>query len=67
MKFEAEKDIPVFARDVKKAEGRTTGGTRRCRLAGCCGIRIGVRWPDGHITWPCSRGMGRTKKGWRIL
>ena len=37
--------------------GRVTGGARRCQLEGCLGRRIGVRWPDGRITWPCTRGM----------
>lgn len=48
--------------------GKTTGGTRSCRLEGCRGIRIGVRWPDGSLTWPCTDGMGNTADGaWRIL
>ena len=37
--------------------GRLTGGTRRCTLEGCRGERLGVRWPDGRITWPCSEGL----------
>lgn len=37
--------------------GRTTGGSHFCRLEGCGGLRISVRWPDGKITYPCSKGM----------
>jgi hypothetical protein len=43
--------------------GKPTGTTRRCRLEGCGGVNIGVRWPDGKITWPCSKGMTYSKKG----
>ena len=37
--------------------GVPTGGTRFCPLEGCGGLRIGVRWADRKITWPCTRGM----------
>lgn len=37
--------------------GVRTGGTRRCPMAGCNGIRIHVRWPDGKTTYPCSKGL----------
>lgn len=37
--------------------GETTGASYPCRLEGCAGIRITTRWPDGHITHPCSKGM----------
>lgn len=51
----------ITSRD-RVQKGKTTGGFRPCQLAGCCGKRIGVRWPqDGRITWPCSRGMARGK------
>lgn len=46
----------VFSRD-RRHIGRTTGSTRQCRLEGCPGTRIGVRWSDGRITWPCSNGL----------
>lgn len=46
---------------VLNREGTQSGTvfstSRRCRMDGCAGIRIGVRWPDGHRTYPCSRGM----------
>jgi hypothetical protein len=56
----------VVSRDGKK-KGKTTGGCYRCRMDGCPGLRIGVRWEDGKLTFPCSKGMIRNKKGWKIL
>jgi hypothetical protein len=65
------KDIPVFARDAMEPTGLTTGGTRHCALEGCTGLRIGVRWDNGRLTYPCSKGMtSAIRKGaysWRIL
>jgi hypothetical protein len=37
--------------------GTPTGGTRRCQMEGCSGLRIAVRWTDSSLTWPCTRGM----------
>jgi hypothetical protein len=31
--------------------------TKRCTLEGCGATRLCVRWPDGHRTWPCVKGM----------
>lgn len=44
--------------DFARRYGRMTGGWRFCRLEGCTGRRLGVRWSDGHVTWPCSKGLG---------
>jgi hypothetical protein len=61
------KGVPVWRRGARKATGKTTGGTRNCQMEGCNGIRIGVRWPDGHMTWPCSKGMVMDHHNeWRI-
>lgn len=30
--------------------------SRPCRLDGCTGMRIHVKWPDGKHTYPCSKG-----------
>lgn len=46
----------VLSRD-RKLRGVLTGGSRRCQLEGCTGRKLGVRWPDGKITWPCTKGM----------
>jgi len=56
----------VLSRDGR-ARGRTTGSLRSCTLEGCRGLRIGVRWPDGRLTWPCSEGMVRRNGTLRIL
>ena len=45
--------------------GVCTGTTRPCRLEGCTGMRITVRWGDGKITYPCSKGMRFSPKGTR--
>jgi hypothetical protein len=49
----------VVSRDGND-KGRLTGGSRNCRLEGCTGRRLEVRWPDGKLTWPCSKGMVRS-------
>jgi hypothetical protein len=47
--------------------GRVVGSGRWCRLEGCGGWRVPVRWPDGRLTWPCSKGMKEiTATTWRI-
>ncbi|MEW5936010.1 MAG: hypothetical protein AB1816_20705 [Bacillota bacterium] len=49
-------------------EGAVTGRTWRCRLEGCRGVRVEVRWPDGTVTRPCSAGMREVEPGvWQIL
>lgn len=37
--------------------GLVTGSVHRCRMEGCRGNRVSVRWPDGRTTYPCSRGL----------
>lgn len=46
----------VLSRDSTQT-GIPTGKTRSCQLDGCRGVRIGVRWPDDSITWPCQNGI----------
>lgn len=49
-------------------EGATTGTFRGCQMEGCRGTRIGVRWPDGKMTWPCTKGMILHENGiWEII
>jgi len=56
----------VLSRDGKH-RGVLTGGTRRCQLAGCNGIRYCVRWEDGKHTWPCSKGIKEIdEQTWQI-
>jgi hypothetical protein len=52
----------VYSRD-KKYIGKPTGSTRICQLEGCGGERIGVKWDNGKITYPCSKGMYFSPKG----
>ena len=62
---EAPPNTRVVSKDGK-LKGKTTGGRYDCQMEGCRGQRIGVRWPDGSITFPCSRGIGVTFNSWRI-
>lgn len=57
----------VFARGGRP-RGRLTGRTKRCTLVGCGGVRHGVRWTSGKITWPCGKGLTTRKKDgqWQI-
>lgn len=44
--------------------GILTGGHRPCTLEGCTGLRLGTRWPDGHLTFPCTTGMAFDPDSW---
>ena len=49
-------------------KGLTTGASPPCRQVECIGQRLYVKWPDGSITAPCTKGMYRSEKGeWVIL
>ena len=60
----------VYGRKIGKRKppvGRTTGATRICRLAGCGGMRMVVKWEDGRVTYPCAKGMAWRGDAWQIL
>jgi hypothetical protein len=59
------KGTSVLSRDGKE-KGLATGGLRVCQMEGCGKLRMGVRWPDGRLTWPCMGGMTLQKGKWRI-
>lgn len=46
----------VHSRDGTKV-GVVRGRGYRCQLEGCRGLRLPVRWPDGRMTFPCTKGM----------
>lgn len=58
----------IWARGREKM-GKATGGERRCQMEGCNGRRIIVRWSDGTMTHPCTKGMAwsEEKNEWEIL
>jgi len=60
-----EKGTAIYSRDGKLA-GIVTGARYPCRLEGCSGMRISVRWPDGKHTFPCSKGIVARKGRWQI-
>jgi hypothetical protein len=59
---------PILSRDGK-LKGRLTGGEYSCRMEGCTGQRLGVRWEDKTLTYPCAKGMewNEKRKCWQIL
>jgi hypothetical protein len=59
------KGTTIYSRDGK-LKGITTGGQRMCQLHGCTGMRIAVRWSDGKLTYPCSKGIVAKRKRWQI-
>lgn len=62
----AERGSLVYNRDGSEA-GTATGGERKCQLDGCPSQRVGVRWPNGKMTWPCIRGLLQRADGaWQI-
>jgi hypothetical protein len=70
-KVDAQGRVVVYGRRGSRLErvaGVIVGTPRRCRLKGCLGVRQGVRWPSGRITWPCSRALVLDKRrgAWRI-
>lgn len=65
--YVGEKNITVYSKDGQK-KGKTTGGSKTCKIDGCLGRCIAVRWDDGALTYPCTKGMEYTDNGtaWRI-
>jgi hypothetical protein len=41
--------------EFENVAGEVTG-TSLCRLEGCGGTRLHVKWPDGKRTYPCAKG-----------
>lgn len=64
-------DLPVKGMKVWDRAGvvvgHMTGASFRCRLEGCGGLRITVKWPDGGLTHPCTKGVEVHKDGIRIV
>jgi hypothetical protein len=42
--------------DKLGAESGAITKVSRCRLTGCTGARLHVKWPDGRRTYPCTKG-----------
>lgn len=52
----------IISRDGKSI-GTLTGSKHRCQMEGCTGRRVGVRWNDGKISFPCTKGLKVVKHG----
>jgi len=65
-----ESGLPILGGPVFGRGGTMSGhvvGYKDCTLEGCRGRLLGVRWPDGKLTWPCSKGCEVTREGtWKI-
>lgn len=47
--------------------GRIVGRPSFCRMEGCGGVRLRVRWPDGQLTSVCTEDMFRRADGrWQL-
>jgi hypothetical protein len=60
-----DKGTTILSRDGK-LKGTVMGTTFPCRLMGCNGIRITTKWPNGKITYPCSKGIIVRSGHWQI-
>jgi len=48
--------------------GITTGDWHSCRMEGCNGLRLTVKWQDGKTTFPCSAGLKKIGPNiWKII
>ena len=63
---EFKRGTVVHSRD-KKSKGKLTGGSRVCQMEGCLGRALAVRWDDGKLTYPCTKGMELIDGEWFIL
>ena len=63
--------LPRIGSPFLTREGDVEGkvvGYQHCRMEGCYAQRIGVRWPNNRLTWPCSKGCWITENGtWGII
>ena len=56
------KDTQIVSRDGLTV-GIATGSTRQCTMESCRGTRVYVKWPDGKVTMPCSKGLRACPNG----
>lgn len=59
------KGTPVLSSDGT-IKGKLTGGSRHCGMEGCTGKALAVRWEDGKLTYPCTKGMDFNNGTWQI-
>ncbi len=50
------KETVMLSRDGKMVGKIVNRHSYRCRMEGCLGWRICVKWPDEHHTYPCECG-----------
>ncbi len=59
-------DMAVVSRDGRQS-GKVIGGGDHCQLSGCTGIRLSVRWDDGKLTRPCTKGLRHYKHHLKVM
>lgn len=61
MRSAADFQVSPSAAAVERTDGITfgilTGGSRRFHMEGCLRRSFDVRWQDGQLTYPCSKGL----------
>lgn len=57
-----DKGTQVYSHDATEV-GAATGSTHHCRMEGCTGRRVTVKWPDGKVTHPCTKGLTTREDG----
>ena len=62
-------DGKILSRDGKNVGTATGGNARQCPMECCKGERIGVRWDDGVLSFPCTAAMkwNKKQKRWQLL
>lgn len=62
------KGARILSEDGKHVGHIMTGHLSQCTLEGCSGQRIAVKWKDGKITKPCTKGLmwDEKRNAWRI-
>ena len=55
--FGGDKAVSYVLNHEETEVGVVVGSGGHCQLAGCNGVKLYVRWPDGELTKPCTKGM----------
>ena len=53
-----EIERPVYVWSVGKIDRGEVLDELECDMEGCRGTVLKVKWADGKVTYPCTKGMG---------
>lgn len=67
--MKGEKVLSRITKGEEEKTGVMTGGIRMCRLEGCGGKTLAVRWEDGKLTYICGESLKwlKSRNAWRLL